>query len=131
MTEGVAMQDVRNLGSVRSSQWPRRQQPWQPNCSTPLLTHPPTSTGPNLPLLQRGLLVNDTIIIRYQIELVVSSGGALSRSTSKPPVPQVGGVATLGCCLLLQGWLAVCCPGSRWGRSPRNQPSSPWPRTSG
>ncbi|PSC69902.1 BTB POZ and MATH domain-containing 2-like isoform A [Micractinium conductrix] len=38
---------------------------------------------------QRGLLVNDTIVIRYQIELVVSSGGALSRSTSKPPVPQI------------------------------------------
>lgn len=27
----------------------------------------------------RGLLVNDTIVIRYQIELVVSTGGALSR----------------------------------------------------
>lgn len=33
--------------------------------------------------------MNDTIVIRYQIELVVSSGGALSRSTSKPPPPQV------------------------------------------
>lgn len=44
-------------------------------------------------ILQRGLLVNDTIVIRYQIELVVSSGGALSRSTSKPPVPQVRPVA--------------------------------------
>ena len=30
----------------------------------------------------RGLLVNDTIIIRYQIELVVSTGGALSRHTN-------------------------------------------------
>ncbi|GFH17020.1 uncharacterized protein HaLaN_13554 [Haematococcus lacustris] len=29
----------------------------------------------------RGFLVNDTIIIKYIIELVVSSGGALSRST--------------------------------------------------
>ena len=36
----------------------------------------------------RGLLVNDTIIIRYQIELVVSTGGALSRHanpTKQPP----------------------------------------------
>jgi speckle-type POZ protein len=33
--------------------------------------------------------VNDTIVIRYQIELVVSSGGALSRSASKPPLPQI------------------------------------------
>ena len=30
----------------------------------------------------RGLLVNDTIIIRYQIELVVSTGGALSRQNN-------------------------------------------------
>lgn len=30
----------------------------------------------------RGLLVNDTIVIRYQIELVVSTGGALSRQTN-------------------------------------------------
>lgn len=30
----------------------------------------------------RGLLVNDTIIIRYQIELVVSQGGALSRHSN-------------------------------------------------
>eukprot|EP00887_Chlorella_sp_A99_P004903 scaffold4.g4903.t1 len=29
---------------------------------------------------QRGLLVSDTIVIRYQIELVVSTGGALSRA---------------------------------------------------
>jgi speckle-type POZ protein len=34
----------------------------------------------------RGLLVNDTIIIRYQIELVVSTGGALSRHSN--PVKQ-------------------------------------------
>lgn len=34
----------------------------------------------------RGLLVNDTIIIKYQIELVVSTGGALSRHTN--PVKQ-------------------------------------------
>ena len=33
----------------------------------------------------RGLLVNDTIVIRYQIELVVSTGGALSKQT---PVPK-------------------------------------------
>lgn len=50
-------------------------------------THPPPP--PNRRLPQRGLLVNDTIVIRYQIELVVSSGGALSRSSSKPPLPQV------------------------------------------
>jgi speckle-type POZ protein len=34
----------------------------------------------------RGLLVNDTIIIKYQIELVVSTGGALSRHSN--PVKQ-------------------------------------------
>ncbi len=32
----------------------------------------------------RGLLVDDTIVIRYQIELVVSTGGALSRQTQHP-----------------------------------------------
>lgn len=32
----------------------------------------------------RGLLVDDTIVIRYQIELVVSTGGALSRQTQNP-----------------------------------------------
>lgn len=37
----------------------------------------------------RGLLVNDTLVIRYQIELVVSTGGALSRqsNTAKLPPP--------------------------------------------
>lgn len=39
----------------------------------------------------KGFLVNDTIVIRYSIELVVSTGGALSRAThglsSKPPLP--------------------------------------------
>lgn len=30
----------------------------------------------------RGLLVNDTLVIKYQIELVVSTGGALSRHTN-------------------------------------------------
>lgn len=39
----------------------------------------------------KGYLRDDTIIIRYSIELVVSSGGALSRATqglsSKPPLP--------------------------------------------
>ena len=46
----------------------------------------------------RGLLMNDTIIIRYQIELVVSTGGALSRQVAndKPsksvvvPPPNLG-----------------------------------------
>lgn len=46
----------------------------------------------------RGLLVNDTIVIRYQIELVVSTGGALSRQVApaKPskavvvPPPNLG-----------------------------------------
>ncbi len=46
----------------------------------------------------RGLLMNDTIIIRYQIELVVSTGGALSRqvASDKPsksvvvPPPNLG-----------------------------------------
>lgn len=46
----------------------------------------------------RGLLVNDTIVIRYQIELVVSTGGALSRQTQNPkpsklvsvPAPNLG-----------------------------------------
>lgn len=38
----------------------------------------------------RGLLVNDTIIIRYQIELVVSTGGALSRHTNPAKLqPQI------------------------------------------
>lgn len=32
----------------------------------------------------RGLLVNDTIVIKYQIELVVSTGGALSRQVAAP-----------------------------------------------
>ena len=35
---------------------------------------------------QRGLVVNDTIVIRYQIELVVSTGGALSRHTTASKV---------------------------------------------
>jgi speckle-type POZ protein len=35
----------------------------------------------------RGLLVNDTIVIKYQIELVVSTGGALSRQVSAPKPP--------------------------------------------
>lgn len=68
-------------------------QPAIQGCHGLLPTHPCPSRLPPLPvlcsLLQRGLLVNDTIVIRYQIELVVSSGGALSRSTSKPPPPQI------------------------------------------
>ena len=59
--------------------------------------------------LQRGLLVNDTIVIRYQIELVVSSGGALSRSTSKPPVPQVRFTGT-GCVVVCLGAVSVSVP---------------------
>ena len=35
----------------------------------------------------RGLLVNDTLIIRYQIELVVSTGGALSRHANATKLP--------------------------------------------
>lgn len=35
-----------------------------------------------------GYLVDDTIIIRYTIELVVSSGGALSRATGTAAVPK-------------------------------------------
>lgn len=35
----------------------------------------------------RGLLVNDTLVIRYQIELVVSTGGALSRHSGAPRAP--------------------------------------------
>lgn len=45
----------------------------------------------------RGFLNNDTIIIKYTIELVVSSGGALSRSSNptkaeliKVPPPTIG-----------------------------------------
>ena len=45
----------------------------------------------------RGYLENDTIIIKYTIELVVSSGGALSRNQHpnraeliKPPLPTLG-----------------------------------------
>eukprot|EP00878_Enallax_costatus_P013058 GHUV01013644.1.p1 GENE.GHUV01013644.1~~GHUV01013644.1.p1 ORF type:complete len:476 (+),score=203.40 GHUV01013644.1:518-1945(+) len=45
----------------------------------------------------RGFLMNDTIIIKYTIELVVSSGGALSRSSNptkaeliKVPPPTIG-----------------------------------------
>ena len=33
---------------------------------------------------ESGYLVNDTIIIRYTIELVVSSGGALQKQPSQP-----------------------------------------------
>ena len=44
---------------------------------------------PSPPLVQRGLLVNDTIVIRYQIELVVSTGGALSRGHTGKHVPQI------------------------------------------
>jgi len=36
----------------------------------------------------RGLLVNDTIVIRYQIELVVSTGGALSRQVLPAKTPK-------------------------------------------
>lgn len=35
----------------------------------------------------KGFLANDTIVIRYTIELVVSSGGALSRNHGVPPKP--------------------------------------------
>lgn len=47
---------------------------------------------------QQGYLVDDTIIIRYTIELVVSSGGALSRAAGSPAAPkaptiQVRGIA--------------------------------------
>lgn len=46
----------------------------------------------------RGFLMNDTIIIKYTIELVVTSGGALSRSSQGPskaelikvPPPSIG-----------------------------------------
>lgn len=45
----------------------------------------------------RGYLLNDTIIIKYTIELVVSSGGALSRNQHpnrgeliKAPLPTLG-----------------------------------------
>ena len=44
--------------------------------------------------MQRGLVVNDTIVIRYQIELVVSTGGALSRHTAATKM--VSCVASLG-----------------------------------
>jgi speckle-type POZ protein len=37
----------------------------------------------------RGLLVNDTIVIRYQIELVVSTGGALSRHSQAKQLPTI------------------------------------------
>lgn len=37
---------------------------------------------------QQGYLVDDTIIIRYTIELVVSSGGALSRAAGSPAAPK-------------------------------------------
>jgi hypothetical protein len=33
---------------------------------------------------ENGYLLNDTIIIRYTIELVVSSGGALQKQPSQP-----------------------------------------------
>ena len=43
--------------------------------------------------LNNGYLVNDTIVIKYTIELVVSTGGALTRqagpSTPKMPLIQV------------------------------------------
>ena len=56
--------------------------------------------------MQRGLLVNDTIVIRYQIELVVSTGGALSRSSAQktPQVRARGGVGVVG-----GGWGARAC----------------------
>lgn len=34
---------------------------------------------------QNGYIQNDTIVIRYTIELVVSTGGALSRTMAGPP----------------------------------------------
>ncbi len=43
---------------------------------------------------ENGYLLNDTIIIRYTIELVVSSGGALQKQPSQPVKQneiQVGG----------------------------------------
>lgn len=38
--------------------------------------------------LNNGYLVNDTIVIRYTIELVVSTGGALTRQPG-PNVPKL------------------------------------------
>jgi speckle-type POZ protein len=41
--------------------------------------------------LNNGYLVNDTIVIRYTIELVVSTGGALTRQPGPnvPKLPQI------------------------------------------
>ena len=59
---------------------------------------------------QNGYMANDTIVIRYTIELVVSSGGALSGhkapgNLAKPSVIQV--------CLLAHGLSHTCCRPSR------------------
>jgi speckle-type POZ protein len=66
---------------------------------------------------QRGLLLNDTLVIRYQIELVVSTGGALSRhSAAGKAVSQSGGGAVgfrrLGIAAVGQGLAdpaVLCC----------------------
>ena len=44
-----------------------------------------------------GYLVNDTIVIRYTIELVVSSGGALSGSRTSAAVPRPPAIRVRAC----------------------------------
>lgn len=55
-----------------------------------------------------GFLVKDTIVIRYTIELVVSSGGALTRQGNGPPqkAPYINARPAVLLCLLR----IVCVP---------------------
>ncbi len=64
------------------------------------------------PVLQRGLVVNDTIVIRYQIELVVSTGGALSRHASASNKVRLRHCCFFGLCVLIAVILLpfVTCP---------------------
>ena len=45
-----------------------------------------------------GYLVNDTIVIRYTIELVISSGGALSRTPGAAAIPRPPAIQVLLLC---------------------------------
>ena len=45
-----------------------------------------------------GYLVNDTIVIRYTIELVISSGGALSRTPGAAAIPRPPAIQVLPLC---------------------------------
>ena len=62
---------------------------------------------------QNGYLVDDTIIIRYTIELVVSSGGALSRAAGAAAVPKPPSIQVCPMCMGVAGhWVqeSSCVP---------------------